>query len=208
MPFSAASAERLRASANVAPSAIAALNASRPGTRASIMVLSSGSALPRAWTPPTAASSAAAQSSGPLIRACPEGLSIAATPAVASLCRPSQPGRLHRRIPEAGQLVVQLQQGDRAPCHLQGCDVRPDQVARDRDPALAEEPVQVVVDDVQLEQRRAAHAVDEGEHLVAVLKRQVLDDRGGEPLDDLLGGGGRGPPAAPPPRGCPAPSPF
>src|SRR5207244_10293703 len=51
--------------------------------------------------------------------------------------------------------------------------------------ASVEERLQVVVDDVELDQRRAAHAVDEREYLVALLERQVLDDRSGETLDDL-----------------------
>src|SRR5919204_4339936 len=118
-----------------------------------------------------------------LMRACPE--EVAATPAIACLRRPSEPGGVDRRVPESGQLVVQLQQGDRATRHLQRRDVRPDQVARDRDPALAEEPVQVVVDDVELEQRGPAHAVDEGEHLISLLEGQVLDDRRRQPLDDV-----------------------
>src|SRR6266516_2920054 len=117
-----------------------------------------------------------------------DAFSVSATSTILFLCRPSETRGLDRRVPETSQLVVESQQGDRAARHLQRCDVGPDQVARDRDPTLAQEPVQVVVDDVELEQRRTAHAVDEGEDLVSLLERQVLDDRGREPLDDLCGG--------------------
>src|SRR5438132_3577450 len=294
MPCPAASADRLSACSKVAPSASAAFNASRPGIRASIIVLSAGSALPRAWTPVIAASSAAAQSSEPssvrpartvpicrnsvpyrgppapptvdtsvmpavfsrapmscsspasstltstadiprsmlipwspspiaassAVSCClfaststanariqrttsswprlmrPDAFSLSATSTILCLCRPSETGGLDRRVPEAGQLVVQLQQRDRAARHLQRRDVGPDQVAGDRDSTLAQEPVQVVVGDVELDQRRAAHAVDEREYLVALLERQVLDDRGGELLDDLGRGCALHPPAA------------
>ena len=43
---------------------------------------------------------------------------------------PAQPRRLHRRVPQAGQLVVQLEQRDRAARHLERGDVAADQVAR------------------------------------------------------------------------------
>src|SRR5512132_4356956 len=115
----------------------------------------------------------------------PDAFSLSATSTILCLCRPSETGGLDRRVPETGQLVVKLQQRDRAARHLQRRDVGTDQVAGDRDPTLAQEPVQVVVDDVALDQRRAAHAVDEREDLVALLERQVLDDRDGEFLDDL-----------------------
>ena len=75
------------------------------------------------------------------------------------------------------EIVVELEQGDRAAGHLQRGDVVADQVALDRDALALQELVELVVDDVELDQRRAAHAVDEGEHAVARLVRQVLDDR-------------------------------
>src|SRR4029453_5451921 len=51
MPWPAASADAVRASSKEAPPSRADLRASRPGSRASIIVLSPGSALPRASTP-------------------------------------------------------------------------------------------------------------------------------------------------------------
>src|SRR5438309_5632378 len=97
-----------------------------------------------------------------------DALSLSATWTILCLDRPSKTRGLDRRVPESGQLVVELEQRDRATRHLQRRDVRPDQVAGDRDPAPVEELLQVVVDDVELDQRRAAHAVDEGEDLVAL----------------------------------------
>src|SRR2546429_7981456 len=134
----------------------------------------------------------------------PDAFSLSATSTILCLCRPSETGGFDRGVPETGQLVVQLQQRDRAARHLQRRDVGTDQVAGDRDPTLAQEPVQVVVDDVELDQRRAAHPVDEREDLVALLERQVLDDRDGERLDDLGGGCQLSPLAArPTPNGQP-----
>src|SRR5436190_11604433 len=101
------------------------------------------------------------------------------------LSRPSQTSGLDRCIPQPSQLVIQLEQRDRAARHLERRDVRPDQIARDRDPALVQEPLQVVVDDVKLDEWRSTHAVDEREHLVTLLEWQVADDRRGEPLDNL-----------------------
>src|SRR4051795_3978942 len=98
---------------------------------------------------------------------------------------PLQGDRVDRRVPQPLELVVEPQQRDRAARHLQRGDVGPDEVARDRDPAPLQVLVQLVVDDVQLDQRRAAHPVDEGEHLVALLVRDVLDDRVRQPLDSL-----------------------
>ena len=84
MPSSAASADLFRASSKDAPSARADRKASRAGIKASIIVLSPSSAFPRICTPSTAASSAAAQSSG----------SSSLLPAVAvPICRNSVPYR-------------------------------------------------------------------------------------------------------------------
>src|SRR5262245_16897941 len=114
-----------------------------------------------------------------------DAVSVSATSTIVRLRRPSQTRGLDRCVPEQGQLGVELEQRDRAARHLQRGDVRADQVAGDRDPAVVEEFSQIVVDDVELDQRCAAHAVDEGEDLVTLLERQVLDDRGSKPLDDL-----------------------
>ena len=57
--------------------------------------------------------------------------------------------------------------------------------------------MQLAVDDVELDQRRAAHAVDERQHAGRrTANGQVLDDRRGQPLDDLRGRAERLPVAA------------
>src|SRR4051795_2711830 len=98
---------------------------------------------------------------------------------------PLQGDRVDRGAPEPLELVVEPQQRDRAPRHLERGDVVADEVARDRDPAPLQVLVELVVDDVELDQRGAAHAVHEREHLVALVERQVVDDRPGQALDDL-----------------------
>src|SRR3954469_24970367 len=74
----------------------------------------------------------------------------------------AQGRRVDRGVPQPRQLVVELEQRDRAARHLQRGDVVADQPALDRDAAVGEEPVELSVDDVELDQRRAAHPVDEG----------------------------------------------
>src|SRR5215218_2953429 len=102
-----------------------------------------------------------------------------------ALRAPPEARRTDGSVPETRELVVQLQQRDRRPRHLQRGDVRPDQVAGDLDPAAFEELVELVVDDVELDRRGPSHAVHEGEHLVAFGKREVVDDRRRQSLDDL-----------------------
>ena len=65
-------------------------------------------------------------------------------------------------------------------------------------PRLLQDLRDLVVHQVQLEQRRGAHAVDEGEHAVAALEVEVGEDR----LDQQLGDLGARAPAAP--GGAPA----
>src|SRR6478672_5379571 len=104
-----------------------------------------------------------------------------------ALRTPAQGGGVHGRVPVADHVVLELDQGDRAALHLQRRDVVADQVALDREPVLLGDLGHLGVDHVELEQWRAAHAVDEGEHLVARREREVLEDRRHEPLGDLGG---------------------
>ena len=89
------------------------------------------------------------------------------------------------------QLVVQLEQRDRAAGHLERGDVRADERAGDRDAVAVEDPRDLAEHHVQLEQRCAAHAVDEGQHRVAALEGQVAHDRLEQALGDLRRGAER-----------------
>src|SRR5918993_1830313 len=80
-------------------------------------------------------------------------VSIGPHPGTRRLDAPTKPRRLHRRVPQPDQLVGQLQQGDRAASHLERGDVGADQVPRDRDAAALQVLRNLVVDDVQLDQR-------------------------------------------------------
>src|SRR6266496_6101012 len=64
---------------------------------------------------------------------------------------PAQPRGLDRRVPQLRELVVQLEQRDREPRHLERCDVRADQVPGDLDAPSLQELVHLVVHDVELE---------------------------------------------------------
>src|SRR4051794_19960066 len=273
IPSSAADAARSTASTTPADSA--SRSAAAAGSSASTMVLSPGSALPRAWTPLMPASSASAKAAAsrveapvvaaPICRnsvpysgpAAPPTLDTKAMPtafSVAPMSSPSMPPsfstalpmpramlvpwspspiavssftssprcssmaaanrwihatmaawsivaassatsdappqrrRVDRRVPQADELVVEPQQGDRAPRHLQRRDVVADQAPLDRDAPLLQEVMQLGVDDEHLDQRRAAHAVDHRQDPVARVVGQVLDDRRREALDDLRRG--------------------
>src|SRR5512132_4681046 len=101
---------------------------------------------------------------------------------------PPQSGCIDRSVPEPRELAVQLEERDRTAGHLQRRDVRADQVPVDLDPTPLEQLVELVVDDVELDRRCAAHAVDEREHLVALFERDVVDHRRCQALDDLARG--------------------
>src|SRR5690606_36874459 len=98
---------------------------------------------------------------------------------------PTQAGRLHGGVPQLRQLVVELEQGDRDALHLEGRDVGADQVASDGHAATFEEPVEVPIHDVQLDERRPSHRVDESEDVVAGSDDTVFEDRPGQDLHDL-----------------------
>src|SRR6266566_7530415 len=101
---------------------------------------------------------------------------------------PAQARSMHRRVPKPRQLVVQPQDGDRGALHLQRGDVGADQVAVDAHAALVQQLMDAPVDHVQLGERGAAHRVDEHQHALARGEPQVLDDRPGDPVGELVAG--------------------
>src|SRR5229473_6346267 len=98
---------------------------------------------------------------------------------------PPQRRRVNRRVPQADQLVVQLEDGQRSAGHLERGDVAADQVPHRLQPRFAELLVDLAIDKVELEQRGAAHAVDKHEHLGAVLRLQVGQHGLDHHVDDL-----------------------
>src|SRR6266700_1859800 len=101
---------------------------------------------------------------------------------------PAQARSMHRRVPKPQQLVVQPQDGDRGDLHLQRGDVGADQVAVDAHAALVQQLMDAPVDHVQLGERGDAHRVDEHQHALARGEPQVLDDRPGDPVGELVAG--------------------
>src|SRR5689334_9305086 len=89
----------------------------------------------------------------------------------ASIVRPSRTPAQRRGvygcIPQRGQLVVKLEQGDRDPGHLEARDVVADEAARGGDAVLLELLRQFRVDEVELDRRGAAEAVHEREDVRA-----------------------------------------
>src|SRR6266849_6421188 len=80
--------------------------------------------------------------------------------------------------------------------HLERCNVAANQVACRFEAGLAQPGVDLAIDKVELEQRRAAHAVDEDEHLAAVLRLQIRDHGLEHHVDDLARSAKRSAPAA------------
>src|SRR5688500_7066130 len=61
---------------------------------------------------------------------------------------PAEGGRTDRGIPEGRQLVVQLEQGQRGPGHLQRRDVVADELANGLQPGLAQQAVDLAVQQI------------------------------------------------------------
>src|SRR5579883_2298885 len=78
---------------------------------------------------------------------------------------PAQGGRFHRRVPEFDELIRQAADGQREALHLEAGDVVADQAAGDPSAACLELLADLVEDDVELDQRRAAHAVGHHEQV-------------------------------------------
>src|SRR5690606_8316627 len=78
------------------------------------------------------------------------------------------------------------EQRDRDAGHLQRGDVGADQVAGNSNAPVAQHFVEFAVDDVQLDQRCSAHAVDECHNFITLLEGQVVEDRLGQHLGDLV----------------------
>ena len=95
---------------------------------------------------------------------------------------------MDRGVPEPGQLLVELEHGQRGAGHLERCDVAADEVAHGLEAGGAELLVDLAIEKVKLEQRGAAHPVDEGEDLGPFLRLEVGDDRFHHHVDDLAGG--------------------
>src|SRR6266851_3874045 len=109
---------------------------------------------------------------------------------------PAQGSGVHRRVPKLDELLVELEHGQRRAGHLEGGDVAADEIAHRLESSLAQLFVDLAINKVELEQRRAAHAVDEREHLAAALGLQVRDHGLDHHVDDLAGRAQR-PAAAP-----------
>src|ERR1700759_5701329 len=96
------------------------------------------------------------------------------------LSAPAQGRRLDRRVPIAGKLIVQAQERNRTTSHLQGGDIVANQRACDGDIATAQDFCQLVSDNVEFEQRGAAHAVDKRQDILTSLEVKVFDDGSGQ----------------------------
>src|SRR5215469_8629191 len=85
---------------------------------------------------------------------------LSAAAGLSFLPSPPQGWRVYRRVPKVGERVRELAGRHREALHLQAGDVVADQVPGDPGALPADVLVQFVVEHVQLDGRRAAHAVD------------------------------------------------
>src|SRR5688572_30106305 len=83
---------------------------------------------------------------------------------------PAERRCVYRGVPEPGHLIVEPEEGDREAGHLETRDVVADEAPADRDALAAENLVHAVERAVELDERRATHAVHEGEDGVAALQ--------------------------------------
>src|SRR6266705_2145581 len=93
---------------------------------------------------------------------------------------------MHRRIPVLCQFIIETYQGDRTACHLQGGDITSHQGTRNGDVFAMENSIQSIENDVQLDERCAAHAIDERENLLTGLESQVFNDRTSQHFSNLI----------------------
>ena len=98
------------------------------------------------------------------------------------------PGVLTGRVPQGLELVVQLEQRNRAARHFERSHVRANQIARNGNPFALEEIIQLVVHYIQFDEWRAAQSIDESEHLVARFVRQVLHNHTRQRFDNVVRG--------------------
>src|SRR5258708_39554159 len=99
----------------------------------------------------------------------------AAPPGCHLLPSPPEGWCVHWRVPQLSERVGELADGDRKALHFQAGDVVADQVARDPRALARDVLVHLVVDEVELEQWRSAHAVDHHQDVTG--QRQVGADR-------------------------------
>ena len=79
---------------------------------------------------------------------------------------PAESRGRNRGVPQSDHIVVHLQEGDRAPLHLEGCYVGVDEVPDDRDTSRFADSVELPVHGSELRNRLSTHAVHEGENAV------------------------------------------
>src|SRR5689334_7270905 len=94
------------------------------------------------------------------------GSDVAATRRDGCSDAPTECRRVDRRIPPADELVIELQERDGEARHLEAGDVVPDERTPDRDAPTREDAGDAIEGDVQLDERGAAHAVDERQYRI------------------------------------------
>src|SRR5271166_3425388 len=96
---------------------------------------------------------------------------VSAAAGLSFLPSPPEGWRVYCRIPQVGERIGELADRNREPLHLQAGDVVTDQVPGDPGALPGDVLVHLVVDNVQLDQRGAAHAVDHDQDIAG--QRQV-----------------------------------
>src|SRR5260221_13030355 len=85
-------------------------------------------------------------------------------------------------VPPAHEVILEAQEGHGEARHFETGDVAADQAAPDRDALSSQDRGNAVVGDVELAERRTAHAGHERQHRITTLEGKVVDDRTDEPF--------------------------
>src|SRR6266567_4649449 len=92
---------------------------------------------------------------------------------------------MYRRIPIACQFFIQSQESDGTTGHLQRCNVAANQRTSDSNISAAQNLGEFVSDDIEFNQRCAAHAIDKSQDWITCSQAKVFDDRYGKHLGNL-----------------------
>src|SRR5258707_11434589 len=88
-------------------------------------------------------------------------------------------------IPVLGQFIVKAYKRNRAARHIQGSDIISHQVTCNSDLFGVQDAMQGIEHDVEFDQRRPPHTIDQCQDLITRFEAQVLDDGSGKHLGHL-----------------------
>src|SRR5437870_13543952 len=92
---------------------------------------------------------------------------------------------MYRRIPVTGQFIIEPQQGNRTASHFKGSNIAAYKGTSNSNILAAQNPGEFVGNDIELDQRGPAHAIDKGQHAFTSFEAKIFDDGGGQHFCDF-----------------------